>query len=592
MARTQAKRFIVAVVGALLALGSPGQAAQYTAFSLKVAQARIERAGEGWREQETDVAKLADINKVEGFVYEAATGDLILVGQHEEDRAPLNLDDLVVALRARFRYNEWPLVSIDPTPDTEKTQMQHVRFEGGIDETAFGQALFDADYRLKQIGMGLEGPGIGDLLTYWDRSEKEVESGTVTGQREVNSRFWFYPINPHVVVREGVCVVRGLKVGVFTEVLAAKIDGKPVEDLKSFKLEKADAFATDVSERFDDLCGAQLSFNRLRGLQELVAVSKALEEMEERPDLSWWLEKYPLVKVETSKEVKVLQRRHERGWFEVSGGVHLTALAMRLKAGDVRALRNAVLEIRPSVNALSWTFVVGDWVIPIGQGQLRPEDTEALLQHAMELTRANRSIDALVLADAVMDVVPDSVMAWSAKGEILLRSGRLEEALICFDRALDMQPGLLLALLAKGLILGQGFVRWKEAAHCFEQAIEGCPQAAVAWELKGVAMSKLGRFSEALTCFEKAIQIDASYSNAWCSKGEVLWEFGRKEEALESYRRATEVEPKSGKTWYQMGTMLYELKRYADARKAFEKAADLGNTDGRSALEILQEEGY
>lgn len=71
---------------------------------------------------------LAGINKVEGFVFDSATGDLILVGQKEQDRTVLTLDDLIVALRARFRYNEWPLVSIDPTPDTEKTQMQHIRF--------------------------------------------------------------------------------------------------------------------------------------------------------------------------------------------------------------------------------------------------------------------------------------------------------------------------------------------------------------------------------------------------------------------------------------------------------------------------------
>lgn len=89
-----------------------------------------------------------------------------MVGTHEEDRAPLTLDDLMVTLRARFRYKQWPSVSIDPTPDTKKTQMQHVRFEGGIEETAFGQAMFDADYRLKQMGMGLVEPGIAGLRTY------------------------------------------------------------------------------------------------------------------------------------------------------------------------------------------------------------------------------------------------------------------------------------------------------------------------------------------------------------------------------------------------------------------------------------------
>jgi hypothetical protein len=103
--------------------------------------------------------------------------------------------------------------------------------------------MFEADYRLKEMGMGLQPAGIEGMRTYWDRSVEEIDGGMGTGERNINSRFWFYPINPHVVVREGVCVVRGLKVGVFTEVMGAKIDGRPVEDLKVFKDQTGDAFA-------------------------------------------------------------------------------------------------------------------------------------------------------------------------------------------------------------------------------------------------------------------------------------------------------------------------------------------------------------
>lgn len=350
----------------LLAASIVAEAAQYTAYSLKVAQQRIEQAGENWRQKEPEAVNLAGINKVEGFVFDIATGDLILVGQKDQGRAVLTLDDVVVALRARFRYKEWPLVSIDPSPETEKTEVQHIRFEGGIDETSFGQTMYEADYRLKEIGMGLQAAGLAGMQTYWDRSVEEMDRGIGVAERNINSRFWFYPINPQVVVREGVCVVRGLKVGVFTEVMGAKIDGRPVEDLNGFKDQTGDAFANDVSERFEQLCGVQPSFNRLRGLQELVAVSKALEEMEQRPDLSYWLEKYQLVKAARPADPKVLHRRHngQRFWLEVSGGVHLTALAMRLNAGDVTALREAVLKVRPASDTLGWGFITaGEWIV-------------------------------------------------------------------------------------------------------------------------------------------------------------------------------------------------------------------------------------
>jgi len=489
------------------------------------------------------VVSLAGINHVEGFVYDTATADLILVGSYEEGRAPLTLDDLVVALRARFRYNQWPLVSIDPTLETQKTQMQHVRFEGGVHETAFGQTMFDADYRLKQMGMGLVEPGIAGLKTYWDRSVEEMEAWIGAGQREVNSRFWFYPINPHVVVREGVCVVRGLKVGVFTEVLGAKIDGKPVEDLKGFKLEVADAFAKDVSDRFDELCRAQPSFNRLRGLQELVAVSKALEELGERPELSWWLERYPLEKVGTPKEVKVLRRRYEsnRGWFEVSGGVHLTALAMRLNAGDVRALRDAVLNRRPSPDALTWRFIAAQWIIDIPPGQVKPEDIASLFQQAVFLYEQKRYEDAIALWDTILRSNPGNIQVLFNKGVTLIGMNEPQKAIAVYD----------------------------EVIRRFGDAAEPGIREVVAKAMfnKGVTLGKMNRPHDEIAVYD-----------------EVIRRFG--DAAVPGIREV------AAKAMFNKGVGLYYLKRYQEARKAFEEASKLGAPDAPRALEMLRREGH
>lgn len=93
----------MAVGLSLACLVAKGNAAQYTAFSLKVAQQRIEKGvlrqaqDDTWRKTEPEVLSLGGINKVEGFVYDETNKDLILVGDHEEGRAPLTLEDLVVA---------------------------------------------------------------------------------------------------------------------------------------------------------------------------------------------------------------------------------------------------------------------------------------------------------------------------------------------------------------------------------------------------------------------------------------------------------------------------------------------------------------
>jgi tetratricopeptide (TPR) repeat protein len=317
--------------------------------------------------------------------------------------------------------------------------------------------MFDADYRLKELSMGLAEPGIDSFRTGWDRDVEEIEIGRLPGRRKVSSRFWFYPINPHVVVREGVCVVRGLKVGVFTEVLTAEIDGRVVHDIKAFKNPTDDTFASDVSRRFDELCRTQPSFNRLRGLQELVAVSKALEELEERPDLSYWLEKYPLAESRTRKEVTVLRRRYDgnRGWLEVSGGVHLTALAMRLKAGDTQALREAVLKMRPSPEVLTWEFVAAKWLVSLEPGQVKPEEIAPLLQQASFLLEQGRESDALALCDQLLSVIPNLPEGLATKGRALWDLGRFEEALACFEQGLVVSPMDAILWYNKGASLSE-----------------------------------------------------------------------------------------------------------------------------------------
>jgi tetratricopeptide (TPR) repeat protein len=565
----------------------------YMAFSLRVAEERVKRAGANFRDSDSDLYWLAGINLVRGFVYDPENRDLILVGAHEEGRVPLTLDDVVVALRARFRYNEWPLVSIDPTPDTKKTQMQHNRFEGRIEDTAFGQDMYEADYLMKQLGMALKPTGVEGLRTYWDRFVEESISPSSARRREIGSRFWFYPISPHVVVREGICVVRGLKVGVYTEVLIATTDGKPVEDVKGFKDTTGDAWANDLTERFEDLCAVHPSFNRLRGLQELVAVSKALQEMEERPDLSWWLEKYAVANAKTLKETKVLRRRYNgrRRGCELSGGVQLTALAVRLNAGDVTALRKAVLAIRPSSDALSWNFVVADWVVPIGAGQVKPEDVTSLFGQALFLNMQERHADAIALYDEILKITPRLAEAWLNKGESLRRLGRYDEAMKCFEQALEINPRLAEAWYNKGTALVMRG-RWDEAIRCFDQALQINPRLAEAWSNKGVALGNLGRFDEELKCCDQALEINSRDAEVWTNKGAALGKLGRWDEAIRCFDQALQINPRLVEAWYNKGFALYNLRRYREARQPFEKAAELGFADARRALEILKRKGY
>jgi hypothetical protein len=176
----------------------------------------------------------------------------------------------------------------------------------------------------------------------------------------------------------------------------------------------------------------QPSFNRLRGLQELVAVSTALHELEKMPSLSYWMERYLLTETHTPKETKVLRHRYDgkRGWFDVSGGVHLTALAMRLNAGDVMALRESVVKIRPSSDAFKWEFLAAGWLVSLEPGQIKSEDAAPLLQQAYFLIEQKRYLDALSICDQILAVAPYLYEGLIAKVDTLWRLDRFEEMLI------------------------------------------------------------------------------------------------------------------------------------------------------------------
>ena len=421
-------------------------AAEYVAFSLRVAQERITESSEGGTSPE--VSNMGGITVIRGLVYDRENRDVILVGEKDPDRSTLTLDDFVVALRARFIHGKWPLVSIDPTEETKKTEMQIVRFEGGIQNSQFGKDLFDADYKLKQMGMGLISPSVVGVKTYWDLSIEQIRTERAKKERKINSRFWFYPIMPSVAVRQDVVAIGGLKVGVFTEVLYAELDGNPVKSLTTFHDAIGDEFARYVSERYEELSRVHPSFARVWGLNELVALTRALESMDNPPELTWWLKEYSLKEVDTEKEIEVLRRKYGyqtgaiRGWFELAGGVELRAIALRLKAGDVTALREAVLKTRPRGNPLSWTFSVEDWGIvgPLPEADMN--SVAELYAHGEFLFRQKKYDLAIAYWRRILQIIPDIGEIYYRIGQAFERKGLLAVAADYYSKALDFDPFL------------------------------------------------------------------------------------------------------------------------------------------------------
>jgi tetratricopeptide (TPR) repeat protein len=527
-------------------------ASPYVAFSLKVAQKMIDSisAGEDYRKKHPDVFYLGGITRIKGLVYDREQKDLILVGSRLPDEPPLTLDDLVVALRARFVDVKWPLVSIDPTPETKQTQMQHVRYEGGIDGTAFGLDMFDADLRLKMIGMGLLPSGVDGLTSQWDRSVDEIKAGQGTGEFEISSRFWFYPVIPLVTVREDVAAMEGLKVAVFTEVLSARING---QEMKDYKDKIGDEFAQEVSRRYGELGKHHRSMARLRGLNELVALTRAMEDMDEKPDISCWVREYKLSELSTPKEQRVLRREWEyqlpipmevvRGQLGVSGGVQLTAIALRLEAGDVSALRDAVIGTRPNADTLMWTFVVSGWVIPTSPGMLAgKEELAALFAQALFLQQQERYNDAIALYGRIVSADPGDAEVYFNRGVAYAAKGEYDKAVEDFNKAIQISSDYAEAYNNRGASFwSRG--EYGRAIEDFNKAIELKPDCAQAYHNRGLAFCCKGQYDRAIEDLSWAIQLKPDHPETHYNRGVA---YGAKKEldrAIEDYNKAIQLKP-------------------------------------------------
>jgi len=327
----------------------PSGAAGGIAFSLSAAEKILRRGGA----PDGQVSTLAGIGSIVGLVFDSAAHDAILVGKTVSGAEPLSLDDLVTAIRARLIRKEWPLVTIERTPDTLKTGKQEVRFEGGVAGTGFGAKLLAADVTLKHAALGLPPGANWPIPSYFDRCAKRLAEAELSS---ATSRFWFHASDASLLARDNVFVIRDLKIGVE----AIGVNGSAERD------DLADRFAADFSQHYPEIAARHAEVARLKPLFDLVAIGHGMESLPSSAS-SFWAQEYSPRAAATPAEHPLVKRREQvsgRGRnlnLELSGGVDTRIFVRRLRDGDCRAFQDAVLKTRPKGGSLWWRVPISAW---------------------------------------------------------------------------------------------------------------------------------------------------------------------------------------------------------------------------------------
>ena len=287
-----------------------------------------------------ELLQMAGIRKIKGYLIDEKTRDLILLGQADENRPPLYLEDWVIALRnAWLKYAELkgdtyfysdPACSIDPDPrviqqlqqsaksilgqsdlkDIERgiqdwnricRSPQRVRVLGIPFDTRFARVMVRADYDMKKLVDGsdsLEAPGFKSLtdLTL-DLAKRDLLQGNPTSlPPSTMNRFWFCPGENQYREDSGVVTIEHCPVVLLTEQEYLTRSGEITGRGKAEPL--AQKFTESFSARYAQISKQRPIYAELENLFLFVALAKIMKfkspQEEARLSLAPLLEDFPI----------------------------------------------------------------------------------------------------------------------------------------------------------------------------------------------------------------------------------------------------------------------------------------------------------
>lgn len=309
-----ARILLPTAIAAVLALAAcPTSAEQGRAVSLKMLE-KVLKDGTS-----KAAHTLCGVTRVSGFVVDAKSKDIVLVGEVDPSYPELQADDFIVALRAanrlyarregNVRYYTPPGCSIDPDPKTIQ-QLQQVKFGRGNSQadrqaaaeeweaigrqpqkvrvlgvpfdTHFAKVMVDADYYMKRLSNGSVDLGIPGFLSAVsmrvEDTREEFRSGVRSSQpTSTLNRFWFCPGECNYEEADGLVMLKDCRVKLLTEeeFLTARGEVKGLGKPSAY----ASRFASGFTTHYEEIAGARPIYRELESLFRFSAVANLMRDM-------------------------------------------------------------------------------------------------------------------------------------------------------------------------------------------------------------------------------------------------------------------------------------------------------------------------
>lgn len=129
------------------------------------------------------------IERIIGYVLDRDRSDVILIASPaQRTEARMDIDAIILGLRASWRDNETAYVSLDPSP-LQPFGPQLSRVGGVPRDSIMAKIMLDADYMMKEIMLGKRQTDVETYKTVM----QIVKTAPDPLSHPVHSRFWFYP---------------------------------------------------------------------------------------------------------------------------------------------------------------------------------------------------------------------------------------------------------------------------------------------------------------------------------------------------------------------------------------------------------------
>ena len=174
-----------------------------------------------------------------------------------------------------------------------------------------------------------------------------------------------------------------------------------------------------------------------------------------------------------------------------------------------------------------------------------------------------------------MSFSPDDLMRQAAAAHA---SGQLDRAAALCEQVLSAQPQNVNALHLKGMLLSRAG-RFDQSIELLSRCTQLAPGAAILHHNLGQALRLAGRFDEAANAYRRATQLQPNYAKAFFGLGLSLERAGDVRGAIDPLRRAVQLQDDFVEAWSTLGIAYASINQRDQAIDALSRCIALAPND-------------